>query len=65
MMNPLYLMSLINQLNQFRQNNPNMNSQMAQQQVQQLRNNGKMSEEQFNQYAGIANQIMAMMGIHR
>lgn len=49
--------SLIQQFNQFRasfQGNP-------QQQVQQLLNSGKMSQEQFNQLAGLANQFQRFL----
>lgn len=31
------------------------------QEVQQMLNSGKLSQQQFNQYAQMANQIMAMM----
>lgn len=69
MMNPLFnilnggmqpqnsMMSMIAQLNQFRQTfqgNPK-------QQVQQLLNSGKMSQEQFNQLSQMATQIQNMM----
>nr|DAT88033.1 MAG TPA: hypothetical protein [Caudoviricetes sp.] len=49
--------SLIQQFNQFRANfqgNP-------QQQVQQLLSSGKMSQEQFNQLAGLANQFQRLL----
>ena len=51
------MMSMIAQLNQFRQTfqvNPK-------QQVQQLLNSGKMSQEQFNQLSQMATQIQNMM----
>lgn len=69
MMNPLFnilnggiqpqnsMMSMIAQLNQFRQTfqgNPK-------QQVQQLLNSGKMSQEQFNQLSQMATQIQNMI----
>ena len=37
----------------------------AQQQVQQLLNSGKVSQEQYNQAMQIANQIAPMMGIKK
>lgn len=49
--------NLIQQFNQFRANfqgNP-------QQQVQQLLSSGKMSQEQFNQLAGLANQFQRLL----
>lgn len=49
--------NLIQQFQQFRasfQGNP-------QQQVQQLLNSGKMSQEQFNQLAGLANQFQRLL----
>lgn len=49
--------NLIQQFQQFRasfQGNP-------QQQVQQLLNSGKMSQEQFNQLAGLANQFQRFL----
>ena len=49
--------NFMNQLNQFRngiQGNP-------QQMVDQLRQNGQMSDAQFNYFSGIANQIMPFM----
>ena len=51
------MMSMIAQLNQFKQTfqgNPK-------QQVQQLLNSGKMSQEQFNQLSQMATQIQNMM----
>ena len=51
------MMNMITQLNQFRQTfqgNPK-------QQVQQLLNSGKMSQEQFNQLSRMATQIQNMM----
>ena len=51
------MMSMIAQLNQFRQTfqgNPK-------QQVQQLLNSGRMSQEQFNQLSQMATQIQNMM----
>lgn len=49
--------NLLQQFNQFRANfqgNP-------QQQVQQLLSSGKMSQEQFNQLAGLANQFQRFL----
>ena len=49
--------NLIQQFQQFRasfQGNP-------QQQVQQLLNSGKMSQEQFNQLAGLARQFQSLL----
>ena len=49
--------NLVQQFNQFRANfqgNP-------QQQVQQLLSSGKMSQEQFNQLAGLANQFQQLL----
>lgn len=49
--------NLIQQFQQFRasfQGNP-------QQQVQQLLNSGKMTQEQFNQLAGLANQFQRLL----
>lgn len=51
------MMNMMAQLNQFRQTfqgNPK-------QQVQQLLNSGKMSQEQFNQLSQMATQIQNMM----
>lgn len=51
------MMNMINQLNQFRhtfQGDPK-------QQVQQLLNSGKMSQQQFNQLSQMATQIQNMM----
>lgn len=51
------MMNMLAQLNQFRQTfqgNPK-------QQVQQLLNSGKMSQEQFNQLSQMATQIQNMM----
>lgn len=51
------MMSMMAQLNQFRQTfqgNPK-------QQVQQLLNSGRMSQEQFNQLSQMATQIQNMM----
>ena len=48
------MMNFMNQFNQFRSNlsgNP-------QQMVQQMLQSGQMSQEQFNQLSGMANQIM-------
>jgi len=49
--------NLVQQFNQFRasfQGNP-------QQQVQQLLSSGKMTQEQFNQLAGLANQFQRLL----
>ena len=51
------MMNFINQLNQFQQGLRGDPQQM----VQQLRQNGQMSEQQFNYFSGIANQIMPFM----
>lgn len=51
------VMNFMNQLNQFQQGLRGDPQQM----VQQLRQNGKMSEQQFNYFSGIANQIMPFM----
>ena len=51
------MMNFINQLNQFQQGLRRDPQQM----VQQLRQNGQMSEQQFNYFSGIANQIMPFM----
>ncbi len=59
--NPIFNMfggfaNFINQFNQFRQNF--MQSGMnPQQKVQELLNSGQMTQEQFNQLRGMANQI--------
>lgn len=49
-------LGFMNQFNQFRQN-LQQNGINPQQQVQQLLNSGQMTQEQFNQYRAIANQI--------
>lgn len=49
--------SLIQQFQQFRANFQGD----PQQQVQQLLNSGKMSQEQFNQLAGLANQFQRFL----
>lgn len=49
-------LGFMNQFNQFRQN-IQQNGINPQQQVQQLLNSGQMTQEQFNQYREIANQI--------
>ena len=49
-------LGFMNQFNQFRQN-LQQNGINPQQQVQQLLNSGQMTQEQFNQYRDIANQI--------
>ena len=51
------MMNFMNQINQFRQGiqgNP-------QQMVQNMLQNGQMSQEQFNQLSGMAQQIMPFM----
>ena len=71
MSNPLYsmfggmnampnngMMNLLQQLNQFRQNF----SGDPRQQVQQLLNSGKVSQEQYNRAVQMANQLQRMMG---
>lgn len=62
-MNPLYQNSqndnIIARFNRFRQTisgNP-------QQQVQQLLNSGKVSQDQYNRAVQVANQLRKMMGI--
>ena len=55
------MMNFMNSFNQFRngiQGNP-------QQMVQNLRDSGQMSEQQFNQLSAMANQIMPFMGGRR
>ena len=58
MMNP---MQMFQQFQQFRQNwlsqNPNKSPQQA---VQELLNSGKMSQQQYEQFRNIANQITGM-----
>lgn len=49
--------NLIGQLNQFR----NQFRGDPRQTVQELLNSGRMSQEQFNQYRNMANQIQQMM----
>ena len=51
------MMNMMTQLNQFRQTFQGY----AKQQVQQLLNSGKMSQEQFNQLSQMATQIQNMM----
>ena len=71
MSNPLYsmfggmnampnngMMNLLQQFNQFRQNF----SGDPRQQVQQLLNSGKISQEQYNRAVQMANQLQRMMG---
>lgn len=71
MSNPLYsmfggmnampnngMMNLLQQLNQFRQNF----SGDPRQQVQQLLNSGKVSQDQYNRAVQMANQLQRMMG---
>lgn len=62
-MNPLYQNSqnnnIISQFNQFRQNLTGD----PRQQVQQLLNSGKVSQEQYNRAVQVANQLRKMMGI--
>lgn len=71
MSNPLYsmfggmnampnngMMNLLQQFNQFRQN---FNGD-PRQQVQQLLNSGKVSQEQYNRAVQMANQLQRMMG---
>ena len=48
--------NFMSQFNQFRQNFQ-QNGADPRQQVQQLLNSGRMSQEQFNQFREIANQI--------
>ena len=49
--------TLVNQINQFAQGITGDPQQM----VQQLRQNGRMSEQQYNYFSGIANWIMPFM----
>lgn len=58
-MNPLYHNSLISRLNRFAQTI----SGDPQQQVQQLLNSGKVSQDQYNRAVQVANQLRKMMGI--
>jgi len=71
MSNPLYsmfggmnampnnsMMNLLQQFNQFRQN---FNGD-PRQQVQQLLNSGKVSQDQYNRAVQMANQLQRMMG---
>lgn len=51
------LAGFINELNQFKQTF----SGDPKAEVQKLLNNGQLSQNQFNQYAQMANHIMAMM----
>jgi hypothetical protein len=48
------MMNFMNQLNQFQQGLRGDPQQM----VQQLRQNGQMSDQQYNYFSGIANQII-------
>ena len=57
-MNPLT--NLVNQLNQFRQSF----SGDPKQQVQQLLNSGRMSQNQYNQLSQMATQIQNMLTQH-
>lgn len=62
-MNPLYQSSqndnIIARFNRFRQTI----SGDPQQQVQQLLNSGKVSQDQYNRAVQVANQLRKMMGI--
>lgn len=62
-MNPLYQNSqndnIITRFNRFRQTI----SGDPQQQVQQLLNSGKVSQDQYNRAVQVANQLRKMMGI--
>ena len=62
-MNPLYQNSqnnnIIARFNQFRQSLTGD----PQQQVQQLLNSGKVSQEQYNRAVQVANQLRKIMGI--
>lgn len=49
-------MNFMNQFNQFKQN-IQQNGINPQAQVQQLLNSGQMTQEQFNQFRAMANQI--------
>ena len=53
----IQLAGFINELNQFKQTF----SGDPKAEVQKLLNNGQLSQNQFNQYAQMANQIMAVM----
>ena len=56
--NEMYqMMNFMNQFNQFRSTLTGNPEQM----VQQLRQSGQMSDEQFNQFSQMANQIMPFM----
>ena len=52
------MMNLLRQFNQFRQN---FNGDPCQQ-VQQLLNSGKISQDQYNRAVQMANQLQRMMG---
>lgn len=52
------MMNLLQQFNQFRQNF----SGDPRQQVQQLLNSGKVSQDQYNRAVQMANQLQRMMG---
>ena len=62
-MNPLYQSlqnnNIISQFNRFRQNL----TEDPRQQVQQLLNSGKVSQEQYNRAVQVAQQLRKIMGI--
>lgn len=56
-MNPIQLINMINQFNQFKSSFTGD----PRQQVQQLLNNGKMSQNQLNQLMQLANQFQNLL----
>ena len=56
-MNPMQLLNMINQFNQFKSSFTGD----PRQQVQQLLNNGKMSQNQLNQLMQMANQFQNLL----
>jgi hypothetical protein len=56
-MNPMQLLNMINQFNQFKSSFTGD----PRQQVQQLLNNGKMSQSQLNQLMQMANQFQNLL----
>lgn len=56
-MNPIQLINMINQFNQFKSSFTGD----PRQQVQQLLNNGKMSQNQLNQLMQMANQFQNLL----
>lgn len=59
MNNPMsYMMNMMQQFNRFRDSFTGD----PKQQVQELLNSGRMSQDQYNQLAGMANSFMQMLG---